>query len=454
MNMQKEQAPSVVCESTKQEGEATGIRSNRWSWVEPAAWTEPMLEALEHGRVKGGKWFSLIDKIGKTKNLEAALRRVKENKGGAGIDHVTPAVFEREAAANLQRLQNQLQAGTYQPQAIRRVYIPKPGSGEKRPLGIPTVRDRVMQAATRQVIEPIFEHEFKDCSYGFRPGRSSKDALRAVDAKLKEGRTIVVDTDIRNFFGSVKHDTLMALVERRIADSRVLELIRGFLEQRVLDEPLWEPTGTPQGAVISPLLANIYLHELDVVMTNAGLEMVRYADDLVVLCRTEDEAEEALGLLRCTLERLSLEMHPEKTRVVNMQHEGARFTFLGYEFVRSGRDGRLKRYPSKKSEKKLRERIRKHTRRTNRHSLAKIVAGVNPILRGWYEYFRNSSSSAFEATDSWVRARLRSILEKRNHHRNRGHGMAHRRYPNAYFNTNGLFCLSMAHTIERRSVTR
>jgi RNA-directed DNA polymerase len=275
-----------------------------------------MLESLERG-VKGGVWFSLIDKVVRSRTLYAAWVLVKKNKGGAGSDHQDLESFENRLAENLRQLEEELRGGCYHPRPIRRVYIDKPGSKEKRPLGIPAVRDRVVQAALRLVIEPIFEREFMPRSYGFRPGRGCKDALREVDSYLKAGYGYVVDADLKAYFDSIPHDELMGEVKTRIADGRVLELLGMFMKQQVLEDMrLWTPEkGTPQGAVISPLLANLYLHSVDKAMAEAGHIMVRYADDFVVLCRTRNEAEQAFALVESLVQDKGLILHPVKTRL-------------------------------------------------------------------------------------------------------------------------------------------
>ena len=423
-------------ESSKREGEAKAS----WRWVETCIWTPRMLETLERG-VKGGKWFSLIDKVYESENLRRAFKRVKYNQGAAGVDHVKPGDFEERLEENLNRLRERLKTETYTPSAIRRVHIPKLGSKESRPLGIPTVADRVVQTALRQAIEPIFEREFKESSYGFRPKRNSKEALRAVTRGIdKEGHRWVVDADIKQFFEHIDHEILMRLVERRISDGRVLELIRAMLKQGVNEgTEYWEPDqGTPQGGTISPLLANIYLHEVDKIMEGKH-RLIRYADDLVILCKSEQEATEALELLRSKLDELKLSLHPEKTRIVDLNVPRARFTFLGYDFVVTTRDKHMRRYPSKKSRTKLRERIRRLTKRTNGNSLTTIAKKVNQVTKGWFEYFKHSSKAGLENEDQWIRSRLRAILAKRQHHKGRGHGISHFRWPVRYFDSLGLF---------------
>jgi len=402
-----------------------------------------MLTALENG-VKGGIWFSLIDKVHSMRNLRSAFAKVKANRGAAGVDHQTVEMFEAHLEANLRHLAESLRTGTYRPRAIRRVYIPKPGSKQRRPLGIPTVRDRVAQAAVRHMVEPIFERDFAAHSYGFRPGRSCKDALRRVDGLLKAGYTWVVDADLKSYFDTIPHDRLMSLVKRRVADGRVLGLIAAYLKQKVMDTATsWTPAeGTPQGAVLSPLLSNIYLDPLDHQMASAGFEMIRYADDFVLLCRSEHEAREALDRVRCWTAEAGLTLHPGKTRIVNAMDRGG-FDFLGYHFERG------MRWPAGKSLGKLRDAIRAKTRRTHGHSLPRIISGVNRTLRGWFEYFKHSRPYTFAKVDSWVRMRLRSILRRRQHKRGRGRGLDHHRWPNAFFTAHGLFSLTAAYGAAR-----
>lgn len=420
------------------------IRS-RWAWVDPAVWTERMLEALEGG-VKGGKWHSLYDKVTREASLRAAWEHVQARKGGGGVDGVSLRVFAERVDTRLSRLREQLCDGRYEPQPIKRVWIPK-GKGRKRPLGIPTLIDRVVQASVRQVIEPIFEREFLDCSYGFRPGRSTKDALREVAQGLAQGQSWVVEVDIEGYFDAIDHERLLDQVAERIADSAVLGLIRKFLEQDVLEGMRrWQPErGTPQGAVLSPLLGNIYLHPVDEAMTRQGYRLVRYADDMVILCHTREQAERALARLAALLGERGLRLHPEKTGVVDATQRPG-FEFLGYRFFGTSR------YPRPSSEGKLRTRIRTMTPRSSGQSLEAIITQLNATLRGWFEYFKHSSRRAFDALDAWVRMRLRSILRKRSKRRGRGGGLDHFRWPNAFFHQRGLFSLVEAHALARQSV--
>lgn len=445
---------ATVHEGAKQAEEEQSC-PKRWRWTEPSVWTAPMLETLER-EVRGGKWFSLIDKVYNKENLRAAFKRVAANKGSPGVDHETIEHFGQRLSERLETLHERMKGQRYAPSAVRRVYIPKPGKREKRPLGIPTVTDRVVQAAVRNTIEPIFEKEFKDCSYGFRPRRSSKDALRAVTKAIEQGYRHVVDTDIQRFFDTLNHTMLMELVKRRITDGRVLTLLTQFLQQGVLEDgDLWTPdSGTPQGGVISPLLANIYLHEVDTALTEQGHCVVRYADDLVILCKTKAEAESALKKLQTMMRSLALQLHPEKTKIVDMNAPKARFTFLGYDFVTTKIDGHVRRYPNKKSRQKLRWQIRALTTRMNGNSLQTTVKRVNTSLRGWFEYFKHSSKGAFVDEDSWIRRRLRALLEHRRARRNHGLGAAHQRYSNDYFRQLGLFFLEDTRSLLLKSATR
>lgn len=443
--MPHEQPPPSVPATAQQGGEVLF----RWMWTERAVWTDRMLTTLDEG-VKGGKWFRLIDKVFAERNLLASYSKVAANEGAPGVDHVTVEAFGDDLEANVGKLSAALRAGTYHPQAIRRVFIPKPGSNEQRPLGIPTVRDRVVQGAVRHVVEPIFEREFARHSYGFRPGLGCKDALRRVDELLRQGFHYVVDVDLRSFFDSIPHERLMSRLRERIADGRVLELIESFLKAGIWDGlSEWEPeAGAPQGAVLSPLLSNVYLNPLDHHMVSLGHEMVRYADDFVILCRSQAEAEQALTRVRQWCETEGLTLHPTKTRVVDVRNEG--FDFLGYHF-KTTRKGGLTRLPRRKSLQKLKDTVRAKTRRTNGKSLSVIVADLNQTLRGWFGYFKHSCRTVFGELDSWIRMRLRSILRKRAGLSGRGRGHDHQRWPNAFFAGCGLYGLGSAILLESQS---
>ena len=437
----KEPRPPTVPIAAGQGGEARA----RWTWTEPSVWTERMLAALENG-VKGGVWFSLMDKVIAPKNLSAAATRVERNRGAAGVDGQRVEHFSAERTAILAKLHEELRDGSYRPKAVRRVWVPKPGTTQLRALGIPTVRDRVVQGALRAVLEPIYERRFTAHSYGFRPGRGCKDALRRVDELLHEGYTHVVDADIQSYFDRIDHDLLMAEVRKEVADGSVLDLVRAFLQQRVMDGlEGWTPVeGSPQGAVISPLLSNIFLHPVDLVMREAGLEMVRYADDLVILCKSAAEAESALALLEAQMTARRLTLHPDKTRIVDTTQPGG-FDFLGYHFELG------RKTPRKKSLQKLRDRIRTVTPRNSGESLKCIVAVLNRTLRGWFEYFKHCTKRTFRGVDGFVRRRLRALLIRRQKRRGFGTGFAHRDWPNAYFAEHGLLFLADAHAHARHA---
>jgi RNA-directed DNA polymerase len=441
---QTEDRPAGVLEATTQAGD---IRA-RWGWVEPSVWTERMLIALEKG-VKGGKWFSLIDKVYAPANLRAAFARVKANSGAAGVDYETIQMFERHLEENLEKLSQSLREGSYRPKAVKRVWISKAGSKEKRPLGIPTVRDRVVQAALLHVLEPIFEQGFGAQSYGFRPNRGCKDALRRVGKLLKAGYTWVVDADLKSYFDTISWGRLIRRVEEKVSDGQVMGVLKAMLSQKVMETAKsWTPEeGTPQGAVISPLLSNIFLDPLDQKMAQGGVEMVRYADDFVILCRSKAEAEEALEEVRRWTAQAGLTLHPVKTRIVNADERGG-FDFLGYHFERGYR------WPRRKSLDKLKDTVRGKTKRTNGNSLQAIIEDVNRTLVGWVEYFKHSHKTTFSSVDGWIRMRLRSILRKRNKRKGRGRGRDHQRWPNPYFVEHGLYSLVTARGRICQSLTR
>jgi RNA-directed DNA polymerase len=417
-----------------------------WWWTEASIWTERMVSALVNG-VKGGKWFSLVDKVIRPTTLDAAWRKVARNKGAAGVDGQSIERFAMQAERYLQELHDDLKDGTCRPNPVKRVEIPK-GDGRTRPLGIPTVKDRIVQTALKMAIEPIFETQFRPGSYGFRPGRSCKDALREVDRLLKEGNTFVVDADLKSYFDSIPHDRLMALVAGSISDVRVLSLIEGFLRQDIMkDMTRWQPTtGTPQGAVISPLLANLYLHPLDLLMEQNGWHMVRYADDFVILCRTEAEARAALRQVEAWVAENGLTLHPDKTRIGDSRQPGQGFEFLGYRFE-AGR-----RLVRKKSLKALKDKVRARTIRSRGDSLERIIGDLNPTLRGWFGYFKHATPALYGVIDGFVRRRLRAILRKQEKRPGIGRCEAdHQRWPNAFFAAHGLFTLRTAFEQARHS---
>jgi RNA-directed DNA polymerase len=434
-----EQAPASAVPARAKQGADAGGTPQAVPKVEASVWTERMVSALVNG-VKGGKWFSLIDKVWAPATLAAAWAKVRANGGAAGVDGVSIERFAARSEEYLAELSQALREGSYRAQAVRRVEIPK-DDGRTRPLGIPAVKDRIVQTAVKFVIEPIFEAAFHPTSYGFRPGRGCKAALRNVDAAIKEGFTFVVDADLQSYFDTIPHGRLMDEVGRRISDGRLLDLIAAWLEADILhDAARWTPTtGTPQGAVISPLLANIYLHPLDELMAREGWRMVRYADDFVVLCQSREEADQALARIRRWVEDNGLRLHPDKTHVGDCRQIGEGFDFLGYRFEAGLRLVR------RKSLKRMRDKIRARTGRSRGDSLSTIVADLNPMLRGWFEYFKHAHHSTFAATDGFVRRRLRAILRKQDKRPGFGHTHDdHKLWPNAFFADAGLFALNTA----------
>jgi len=426
--------PARVAEATP--SQQAGKTLDPWWWVEPSIWTERMLTRLEQSGPTT-VWFRLWDKVLSEGNLQAAFWAVWRNGGAPGVDGQTVPQFEAQEQAELAKLREELRSKSYHREAARRVWIPKPATTEKRPLGIPAVRDRTVEAAMKNVLEPIFERDFAEHSYGFRPGRGCREAVKRVEQLLSQDRAWCVELDFRSYFDTLPHERLLGLVKQRVVDGSVLALLAQSLKAGVLEELKgWQPTerGTPQGAVISPMLANLYLNPLDHQMAGQGWEMVRYADDLVVLCRTQEEAEQALTHLRQWSGQAGLTLHPTKTRIVDLTKEG--FDFLGWHF-RGG-----KKWPRQKSLQKLQEKLRPLTRRTNGRSLGEIVAKVNPILRGWHGYFRDSYYSGLKGPDGWLRRRLRAMLRKREKHP--GYGLSEtdsRRWPNRWFAAQGLFSL-------------
>jgi RNA-directed DNA polymerase len=408
--------------------------------AEATVWTDRMVSALVNG-VKGGRWFSLIDKVWAPATLALAWTKVLANKGAAGADGQSLERFAANSEKYLRELSAALKDGSYRPQPVRRVEIAK-GDGGTRPLGIPAVKDRIVQTAVKLVIEPIFEASFCAGSYGFRPGRGCHDALREVDGLLREGFTVVVDADLKGYFDSIPHERLMERVEERLSDGRILELLRGWLTADVVKEAeRWTPTaGAPQGAVISPLLANIYLHPMDERMAALGYRMVRYADDFVVLCQSREEAAAALAEIRRWVEDNGLCLHPDKTHVGDCRQPGEGFDFLGYRFE-AGR-----RWIRKKSRKCIRDSIRAKTGRLRGDSLARIVAELNPMLKGVFGYFKHVFPGEFETLDGFIRRRLRALLHKQQYKRP-AFGCAlldHQRWPNSFFAEAGLFALHTA----------
>lgn len=376
------------------------------------------------------RFHALMDRIWRADILQEAWGRVKRNRGSAGIDRETLAAVEQYGVERLlDELGASLRAGTYRPQPVLRRYIPK-ADGRQRPLGIPTVRDRVAQMAATLVLTPIFEADFRASSYGFRPKRSATQALESLRVHGARGGNHVLDADIRDYFGSIDQQRLLRLVARRVSDQRVLKLLRQWLAAGVMEDGQWTRTmaGTPQGGVISPLLSNIYLHVLDRVWEDRCAHvgtLVRYADDFVVMCDTKPQVEEARRRVGLVLTRLGLELHPEKTRLVDLSRGREGFDFLGchlrkrmsgpiWERARQ-RVFYLHRWPSARAMTRVRTRVRDLTPRARCHTdLRIVIADLNPLLRGWAQYFRTgNAANHFTDLDQYVERRLRGLLLKR-----------------------------------------
>jgi RNA-directed DNA polymerase len=407
-------------------------------WAHRAVWTDRMLETLVENKVRGGKWHTLIDKVFSELNLFCSARKVLGKKGAAGVDRQTVDDFAESEREELLRLHQALRDGSYRPAPVRRTWISKLGSSDKRPLGIPTVRDRVVQTALVHVIEPILDATFHERSFGFRHGRGCHDALRCVEELLDAGYVFVVDADLKSYFDTIPKDRLLEIVQQKISDRRMLGLIQQFLDQGIMEEMrTWTPeAGVPQGAVLSPVLSNAYLNPLDHRMSELGFQMVRYADDFVILCRTREEAEAALAEVRQWVETKGLRLHPEKTHIVDSREES--FSFLGYSFR-----GQL-RFPRAKSHQKLVDRIRELTPRKSGESLELMIQRLNRSTQGWFTYFRHCHWSIFRDYDGLIRRRLRRLLLKR-HRRNRQHLPRTQRWPNAYFTERGYISLNARH---------
>jgi RNA-directed DNA polymerase len=375
------------------------------------------------------KVHSLVDKVYKMKNLELAWQRVRQNRGAGGIDGESIQTFEEELSANLNRLHEELKAGTYQPQPVRRKVIPKPGQpGKGRPLGIPTIFDRVCQQALQNRLEPIFEPVFDDANYGYRRGRSAKGALRKVWRELKGGQEWIVDADLKDFFGSVDHEKLMVLVSQRVADGRVLKIIESILKAGCYAQAgrLSTDRGTPQGGVISPLLSNILLTPFDWEMRRKGYSLTRYADDWVVTCKSRSEALAALADAQQILKKLGVTLHADKTRIVHVRHG---FEFLGFKIKRGKQTslklppgkicsgvvpGSMYAYPREKSIRHFKEQIRARTRRKAPVKTEGLIAQINPVIRGWGTYYCKAHvRKLFNQLDRWILHRIWSHRHKR-----------------------------------------
>ena len=374
------------------------------------------------------KVHSLIDKVYKRKNLEMAWEKVKENRGSGGVDGQSLTAFEAQLGLQLARLEKELKEDTYRPQPVLQHPIPKRDKpGEYRMLGVPTIYDRVCQQALLNRLEPIFEPIFDDASFGYRRGRPTKDALRKIWKEIQGGSEWIVDGDLRDFFGSVDHEKLLMLVAQRVADGRVLRLIQAMLKAGSYGKGRLFPTerGTPQGGVVSPVLSNILLTPFDREMRLRGYQLTRYADDWVITCKSASEARSAVDAARRILKQLGVELHPQKTRIVPVQHG---FEFLGYLIKRGKRplrlpeskirsqvrQGMLYTYPKEKSIHRFMDEVRQRTQRTIPLETKELIAALNPLLRGWGEYYKRAHvRRLFHRLDAWIRRRIWSHRYKR-----------------------------------------
>jgi len=405
-------------------------------------WTEEMVAALPRYRAEGRKWFQMYDKIADERTLRLAWERINARTTGearlrgAGLDGMNMEAFAVLADSRLPAMAGELKARTWKPTPVKRHWIPKPGSNKKRPLGLPTIADKVVQEAVRGVIEPIWEEQFLDGSHGFRPGRSTDSACRMMEMHLEQGRVWVVDADISGCFDNISHKAIAKLLERRLADGRVVWVIEAMLKAGVMEGWSLNRTsaGTPQGGVISPLLCNIVLHELDTRLEAEGIAWVRYADDFVLLCETREQAERAHDIAAQALAPLGLRLNGEKTRIVHLD-EG--FDFLGWRY--KGRQ----RWPRDKSVKAFRQKAKLKTLRNRPGSIEAVCAELEPLLRGFFNYFRNGNSArTFSHVTGWLRRRLRGMLRKRQYGKSGiSTRMEHFVWPNAYFAAKGLFDL-------------
>lgn len=423
-------------------------------WSRYPAWTEAMRKVLRECRDPKHKWFSLMDRMYREDLLQSGWERLngrttgKKRQRGAGVDGETVERFAKRAEEAIPKLAEELREGRYRPQPARRHWIPKGGKKRGRPLGLFCVRDKVVEETLKGLIEPIFEREFLGGSHGFRPGRSTDTACRQLEGELEEGRVWVVDADVRSCFDEIDHEKLLDEVNRRVSDGKILKLIRGFLKAGIMEEMKvrYGSTGTPQGGILSPLLANIFLHALDEQMQAQGYTWVRYADDFVILCRTKQEAQAALMWLQAVLAEMGLALSEAKTRLVHLE-EG--FDFLGWHYRGS------QRWPREKSVRGLKIRIREKTRKNRPDSMERICQQLAPLLRGWYNYYRDGNSAAsMGKVSSWTRRRLRSILHVRRKGRGIGKQHLNFKWTKAHFEAWGFYDLSVHLYRYRRSHDR
>jgi RNA-directed DNA polymerase len=414
----------------------------------------------------GRRFHALHDKVYRSDVLERAWELVRANRGAAGIDKQTIADVEQYGVSRLlDELAADLKDGRWRPLPARRVFIPKPGREERRPLSIPAVRDRVVQASVKIVIEPIFEADMLECSFGFRPGRSAHDALQVVVDESWGGRRWVAESDIANCFEAIPHAALMSAIEERIVDRHLLKLLRAMLRAGVLEDGAIKRTGsgTPQGGVISPVLCNVYLHRLDRQWARRGTGvLIRYADDLLVMCRTEPEAKSALEALTTILGELGLELKHAKTRIVHLREGGEGFDFLGFHhrYVR-GNTARsrhltfLVRWPSRQAMQHARQRVREITARERlRLPVEEIVQDLNSFLGGWAGYFRYGNSAQFFDKITLHAVNRLSIFVANHHQRKRRFGWwaVARQSPNylGLIDLNGIIVPPRAHRPRHR----
>ena len=376
-------------------------------------------------------YYTLKDKVIKVKNMKVAAKHVLDNAGSAGVDRIDTVEFKENYSVYMRELYRELLEDRYHSKPALRVFIPK-SDGRKRPLGIPTVKDRIAQAAVRGILEPIYEKEFCDCSLGFRKGKSQIDAINKIEEYKEQGYKWVLDADIKGFFDNIDHELLIEFIKQKVTDGWVIEMIKSWLTMGVMKDKEYIPTekGTPQGGVISPLLANIFLHEFDKLMVERGYKLVRFADDFVVMTKTKRKAKRAYEVVKEIITgKLKLELHPEKTVITNF---GEGFVFLGFEFIA----WRYKR-PRKKSLEKFKDKVRKVTKRNQPWKVESIIKRLNAKIYGWANYFGHGNvKKLFRRLDKWIRMRLRSYMEKKKAVMNQN-----KRIPNSFFRKKGLVSL-------------